>query len=190
MDVVGYEGLYMVSNLGGTISMEKSWISANGGVRHKNKSELKQCIGGDGYLLVTLRKNDKQKCFSVHSLVARAFIENTHNNPQIDHIDGCRTNNNKDNLRWCTASENSLNPITRIRKRLCILGIKHPQYGKIGGLSKNSKPILQLNKNGELIKEWNSASDVQRRLGYLENCISRCCRGQIKTSYGYVWKLK
>lgn len=189
-DVVGYEGLYMVSNLGRTISMEKSWPSPNGGVRHKEKSELRQCNGSDGYLRVCLRKDNSQRLWAVHILVAKAFVENTSNKPQVDHMDGSRNNNNASNLRWCTASENSLNPITRIRKSECMSGVKHHQYGKIGKLSKRSKPILQFNVSGELIREWDSASDVQRSLGYLCNCISSCCKQGRKTSYGFVWKLK
>ena len=60
-----------------------------------------------GYLRVCLCKDNKPKNFSVHRLVALAFIPNPENKPQINHIDGCKLNNYVRNLEWATAQENT-----------------------------------------------------------------------------------
>ncbi len=62
-----------------------------------------------GYYYVSLSKNGKSKTFTVHRLVANAFIPNPENKPQVDHIDNCRINNNINNLRWCTPEQNQSN---------------------------------------------------------------------------------
>ena len=84
--VVGYEGLYMVSNWGRVKSMN---------YRHSGKERiLKPLTNSSGYLLVKLCKDGKAKAFTVHRLVAEAFLPNTDNLPLINHKDECKTNNN------------------------------------------------------------------------------------------------
>ena len=106
-DVVGYEGLYQVSNLGRILCCEK--------VTTTNillRSKIKKCaIRTNGYLGTTLydASTNRRKQVSIHRLVAEAFIPNPDNKPCVDHIDTNRTNNTKENLRWCTYKENSNN---------------------------------------------------------------------------------
>lgn len=91
-EVLGYEGLYKVSNLG----------------RIKSRNKLKvQQDNGRGYLVVHLNKNGKPKWHLVHRLVAQAFIDNPQNKPTVNHKDGDRTNNKAINLEWATYSENN-----------------------------------------------------------------------------------
>lgn len=103
--VVGYEGLYEVSNLGRVKRLER--VAANG---HTYKELiLQQSIVGESrdHLAVPLRKYpEKRKMLTVHRLVALAFIPNPDNLPVVDHIDGDPRNNNVNNLRWVTHSEN------------------------------------------------------------------------------------
>ena len=68
---------------------------------------LKTRLNNEGYLLVGLTKNGKQKTFTVHRLVAITFLDNPSNKPQVNHIDGDKLNNAVSNLEWCTASENT-----------------------------------------------------------------------------------
>ena len=115
-DVIGYEGLYQVSNLG----MVKNY---------KTNKILKNVKTIYGYLVVTLHNNRKQKVFKVHRLVARAFYEicgTWFEGCQIDHIDGDKTNNKATNLRVCTSKENINNPNTLWK----IQGENHHMYGK------------------------------------------------------------
>ena len=81
-----------------------------------------------GYLQVGLYKNCKRKFKLVHRLVGEAFIPNPENKPQIDHINRDKTNNNLENLRWSTISENQQNTELRITNNST--GIKNIHYEK------------------------------------------------------------
>ena len=70
---------------------------------------IKQRTNKGGYKAVNLYLNGKMKTYKVHRLVALTFIANPDNKPCVDHIDGNRTNNNVNNLRWVTNSENQMN---------------------------------------------------------------------------------
>ena len=84
---------YEVSNIGNVRNRVTGRVLKSD--RHKN-----------GYLMVGLRKDRKMKRFSVHRLVASAFIENPENKRTVNHLDGCKSNNYVSNLEWSTDSEN------------------------------------------------------------------------------------
>ena len=96
-DIVGYEGLYKVSNFGRIKSFSR---------RGTTKKILKPWINRQGYLIVDLCKNSKSKHFPIHRLVATAFIQNPENKPEPNHEDGNKFNNHVSNLKWVTKSEN------------------------------------------------------------------------------------
>lgn len=94
--VVGFEGYYMVSNLGRIKSLHKRYEGLI----------LTPYDEGHGYRMVDLYKdNIKQKC-RVHRLVAMAFIPNPLNKREVDHINFIRDDNRACNLRWATSKEN------------------------------------------------------------------------------------
>jgi hypothetical protein len=85
-------------------------ISNFGNVKNNKTGKIiKPQLDDKGYYKVGLHKNGGRKKFKVHRLVGIAFIPNPKNKPQIDHIDNIKTNNNVNNLRWCTNSENNQN---------------------------------------------------------------------------------
>lgn len=100
--------IYQVSNLGRVKSKEKIWYCGNGAKHIKPEYELKYG-SSRGYKNVTLTQNGIRKSFTVHRLVAQAFIPNLENKPYIDHINRNRLDNSAENLRWCTAKENNDN---------------------------------------------------------------------------------
>ena len=108
-DIAGYEGWYQVSNMGRVRSLDR--------ITSKNrliKGEIRKLsVTQHGYLNVSLNKNGVSKTYSVHKLVATAFLENPENKPCIDHIDTCKTNNKVENLRWVTHRENINNSLTK-----------------------------------------------------------------------------
>jgi hypothetical protein len=103
----GFETHYEVSNLGNVRSIERySNNGHNNGLRKLPSKVLKSALGKSGYLLVTFSVDNTQSSQNVHRLVARAFISNESNKPQVNHKDGNKQNNCLDNLEWVTASEN------------------------------------------------------------------------------------
>ena len=106
-NVIGYEGLYEVSNTGQVRSLDRYVKYSNGRIcLHKGKV-LSPAKDKYGYLAVVLSCNGKQKTIKIHRLVAQAFIENPDNLPEVNHLDEDKTNNNVDNLEWCTTKYNS-----------------------------------------------------------------------------------
>lgn len=167
----GYEGLYEVSNLGNVRSLGKGKSNAS------KKRNLKNSKVYGGYLIVRLCKNGKMKNYKIHRLVAEAFIPNWFDEPQVNHIDENKLNNNVDNLEWCDAKYNS-NHGTR-NERI----FRKTTNGKL------SKPVLQFTKTGEFVREWPSANEAGRN-GYNQGKVTSCCRGEQKKHKGYIWKYK
>jgi hypothetical protein len=104
--VVGYEGLYEASNLGNIRSIDRVAISNNGRTRALKGKVLVQVTTPDGYKRTQLNKDGKGKMYFSHRIVAEAFIENNDNLPQVNHIDGDKSNNIVTNLEWISRSDN------------------------------------------------------------------------------------
>lgn len=96
-------------------------VSNLGNVRNKNtKVVLSQEDTGNGYLCVGLQiDKGVYKKTRVHRMVAMAFLEfqRTEERNEVDHINGNKSDNSVDNLRWCTHKENMNNPVTRRKIR-------------------------------------------------------------------------
>lgn len=173
-DIIGYEGLYQVSNLGRVKSLN---------YRNTGEEKIRKLvIDKYGYFVIPLRVNGKSKQHFVHRLVALTFIPNPDNLPQIDHINTDRTDNRVENLRWCTAKENSNNPLTIDKKR------KNPRYGVTGVNNVSSTVVMQFSNDGKFIKKWNCITDVQRELGINRGNVIKCCKGKRKSAGGYIWR--
>ena len=178
--VVGYEGLYEVSNLGKVKAIK--WH------RGEEEKEMKPYTTYKGYLRLRLTKNGKGKQFQIHRLVAEAFIPNPENKPYIDHINTDRTDNTvwlnedgsinyeKTNLRWVTNKENCNNPISK------------QNYSK-SNKDKTAVPILQFDKNMNFIKKWESMTDAETSLG-IKSRLSEYCGNKYgrKTAGGFIWR--
>ena len=166
--IEGYEGLYEVSNEGRVRSLN---------YRHTGETKiLKPAICYGGYLKVGLWKDGNKKKFTVHRLVARAFLPNILDFPEVNHIDEDKTNNRVKNLEWCTREYNNN------------FGTRNQRVRETMTNGKTSKPVLQFSKSGEFIREWPSAHEVERVLGYSQGYISNCCLKKYKSAYGFIWK--
>ena len=91
------------------VGFEDYLVSKDGQVFSKRNPNKPLCIWKDntGYMQVNIRKDKKKYYKRVHRLVAEAFISNPENLPMVNHKDGNKTNNNVDNLEWCTNSQNT-----------------------------------------------------------------------------------
>lgn len=112
--IIGFEGLYEVSNYGNVKALDR-YIENNGGMQHRSEKILKANTSKrTGHKTVVLCRGGKTSPQLVHRLVASAFIPNPENKPYIDHIDTNPRNNHVSNLRWVTQHENAMNPLTRL----------------------------------------------------------------------------
>lgn len=171
--VIGYEGIYEISNKGLIRSIDRV-IQING-TSHRIKGRVLSIYTDNlGYQRITLSKEGKLHTMCIHKLVAEAFIPNPENKPCIDHIDTNPSNNCVDNLRWCTHSENMNNPLTILNSRE---GHKH-------------KPVLQYDLKDNFITEYISGKEAARQVNIQQASLVRCLQGIQKTAGGYKWRYK
>lgn len=160
-EVLGYEGLYEVSNLGNIRSLNynrKGYVQNL--LQHKNNN---------GYLTVMLTLHGKQKRLLVHRLVAEAFIPNPFDLPCVNHLDESFTNNRANNLEWCTQRYNLEYGTRRARE-----------------IATKTKAVEQL-KDGVVVKRWSGAAEAERA-GFSRQCIYYCCTGKQPQHRGYEWR--
>lgn len=158
-DIDGYDGIYQVSDLGRVRSKKY------GDWRVKRPRKCK-----NGYLLIDLYRDKKQKSVYVHRLVASAFIENTDSSKTIiNHINEVKTDNRASNLEWCTASYNmNYNGLYYRRKNYKRHKLKY-MY----------RPDLTINENIELFKAngieccYGTVKQLRRDLGITRKYTKR-----------------
>lgn len=209
-DIDGYDGRYQVSSIGRIRSLN---------YRGTGRSLLmKLCNDKDGYHIISLFSTDERgrryKSFRVARLVGLAFIQNQDNKPEIDHINGIRTDDRVENLRWVTRKENDNNPICLRKKSERTRGTKNPMYGKIAteeyrrklseshrGIKHNEtwrhnsakglwKKVVQMDTDGKVVKIWDSIKEATESVGATNGKISSVCNhypGR-KTCCGYKWE--
>lgn len=162
-DIPDFDGLYQISNNGTVLNIKRGTV-------------LKQQISNCGYVRVCLSKNGQPKKYSVHRLVWSAFNGEIPEGMQINHINEDKLDNRLVNLNMLTPQEN-LNWGTR-NKRASVTNTN----------GSRAIPVCQYDLEGNFIKRWVSASEVERQLGYCSGHISNRCRGKGKTYKGFIWK--
>ena len=161
-DIKNYEGLYQISNLGNVKNF-------------KNNKIINGYYDKDGYKRICLYKkenNEKKRYYPfIHRLVAQSFIPNPNNYPVINHKNEIKDDNVVSNLEWCTIKYNN-NYGNRINK------IKE----------KKRKKVAQYSLDMKLIKVFNSITEASKEVNSNTSNICRCCKGNLKTIKGYIWK--
>ena len=157
-DIKGYEGIYQVSNLGRIKRVETDRI-------------LKPLKHTKGYLNIGLYKNHTASKKLIHRLVAQAFIPNSENKPEINHIDEDKANNRVNNLEWSTRKENNN------------YGTHNDRMSKT-----QSIPIIATNLETGDSTEFYGTNECARQLGLYQQHITSVLKGRLKQTGGYTFK--
>lgn len=165
-DIAGYEGMYQISNLGRVKSLSRETKNQYG---NKDKI-LKTTNLSNGYVKIGLFKNRKQTYYFIHRLVAQAFIPNPNNYPIVNHKDEKPSNNNANNLEWCTYEYNNNYGTRSLRSSIT-----------------KQKKIIQYDLDGNFIKIWDSQKEAIKELK-ISNHITDVCHNRRKECGGYMWK--
>lgn len=176
--VVGYEGLYEVSNLGRVRSLDRiqyNPVAATHQTFHPGHI-MNGVVSHRGYRMVMLRDvNGKRKNCSVHRLVAMAFIPNPNNLPFVNHKNYNQLDNRVENLEWCTEYDNV-------------------HYGRADRIRQAHQPknkaVLQFSLDGKLLGEYINITSAARAVGTTRMNIRKCCGGIYKQAAGYKWIYK
>lgn len=177
VDVLGYEGLYRISNQGKVYSV-------------KNKKFLKPYSDKNNYLRVGLHKDGEHKIYLVHRIVASAFIPNPLNYKEVNHKSEIKTDNRVENLEWCNRKYN-INYGSRTERTL-----QNPNYKATrekalkAAKEKTSKKVLQFTKQGEFVKEYPSTSEASKQTRINQGNISNCCNGKLHSAGKFLWRFK
>jgi hypothetical protein len=188
-DVVGYEGLYQVSNLGNVKSVARAVKRIGQSDLPVKERILKQQDDKAGYKTAMLSKGGKLKLLKVHRLVAIAFIENPEGYPIINHKDENKQNNKADNLEWCTHKYNTNYGNAQKRKKLDVAAsLKNLEAAR----KKQYKKVAMCDEAGNELKVFDSIAAAALYVNNTNHTSSiiKCCKGERKKAYGYTWKYK
>lgn len=174
--IPSWEDFYCVSNRGYVISKERFCVCGKYNQLKRVPERILNLKPNDnGYVYVALIKRPRKQIWTMGRLVATHFIPNPENKPEVNHIDGNKSNNAAWNLEWVTAKENTAHAIrTGLKKN------------SMQVLENHKIPIIQFDLNGNRIAEWDSLEAAKHIAD--PSCISRCLSGQIHTAGGYYWQ--
>lgn len=180
--VKGYEKEYRISNYGRLLTLARNGLS--------DSKILSIGISGR-YWRVGLRKNDVRNHYSVHRLVAEAFVPNPDNLPQVDHINNNRMDNRSVNLRWTTAKQNRNNPITVETHHKAMFKLRENEH---------CKRVVKMSMSGEVLEVFQSVRDAARITGIDRANITAAALGKkrwvtdhwatVRSAGGFRWKFE
>jgi hypothetical protein len=169
-NVVGFEGLYIVSNLGNVMSLPRV-VRFGPHSRLAEGRAVAQCKDAYGYSVVFLSNGAKRrKNGKVHRLVAEAFIPNPDNLETVDHINGIKGDNRVENLRWCSAVDNFRYACEKgLHGRMCKEAIEELAR-------RTARPVIR--DDGEV---FSSVAEAARALGVTDNAVQAVLHGRNRT---------
>lgn len=165
-DVEGFEGLYQVSNMGRVRSLDRVDLR---GRRLKGKV-LVDRHNSRGYHMIALCRDGDVEYKSIHRLVAKAFLDNPDNLPEVNHKDENKANNAVSNLEWCTSRYNVM------------YGTRNERISKA-----NKRPIYMVSGSGHRYF-FESVKKAAKLLGLNRDCVSKCLHGKQEQHHGFTFE--
>lgn len=178
--IMGYEGIYEVSNLGRVRSLDRIVMKPHPKSKvpteyHKKGTIIKQASYPNGYLTICLKANGNKENCLVHRLVGKAFVPGYFDGADINHKNENVKDNRAENLEWCTRSYN----------------LQYNGRAKRVGIVQG-KAVEQWTLDGNLVKTFETIRQAEAETGIHRQSISGSCRQKYgcKTAGGYRWKYK
>ena len=162
--VVGFEEQYEISLNGVVKRMDKMQVTASGLTIKKGKA-LKTRINNRGYVEVRLTKYGKQSTTFLHIILAKAFIANPLNKPEVNHLNGIKSDNRIENLEWCTRLEN----------------MQHAN--RMGLLKRTYKQVIDNCTGRTYISSYEAALDLKIEYSNLKNYLNGNRKNQTCLEY-------
>lgn len=158
-DIVDYEDLYQVSNFGRVKSFQRKKVRI-----------IKPSLDSGGYANVRLSKGGMAKNYNVHVLVARAFVANLDNKPEVNHKNGNKWDNQVDNLEWVTDSENKYHAYQ--------IGLRKEPQGEAHRMAKlTNAEVLYCRKVYKFRDKEFSMTALARKFGVCRQAIEHIIKG-------------
>lgn len=165
-DVLGYEGLYQVSNIGRIKSMARYIVCGHGG-RNKRETILKNQTHPQGYPQIELNVGGKFRLIKIHRLVAESFLPNPNGLLVVNHINGIKEDNRVENIEWCTHQHNIIHAVKT--------GLRKVGRGeKSGNVKLKESDIPQI----RALVKTNSQRNVAKMFGVTQGTVQSILKGK------------
>ena len=185
-DVIGYDNVYQISNLGRVRSLNRTDVDCHGRMQKRKGKLIKPTENSNGYLRVYLAYRGKKEKRFIHRMVAEAFVPNSDPdiNDIVNHMD-CNPKNNKyDNLEWTTRKGNIQYAVLKGRMKRNKKWIERLYIS----LDSVAKPIEMIDiVSGNVIKRYRHLNDCSKD-GFCPSSVCKCCKNQQKQHKGYAWR--
>lgn len=185
LPVVGHEVYFEVSNLGRVKSLDRVVIKTNksslGNTFEQHQKVigviLKQQTDRCGYKRIRTQVNGERINFIVHRLVAKAFIPNKKDAPQVNHKDGNKTNNRVENLEWVNNSQNQIHALET--------GLKVMPVGLECGKTKYETKVFDL--VGNYLYSLYGHEEMKEK-GFDPRLVHAVCKGKRNKHRGHTFE--
>jgi hypothetical protein len=182
-NIPGYEGLYQVSSFGRIKRIANSRYNSLTKSFNKKEYILSTPVNDKGYSTANLYKNGKASPVRIHRLVAEVFMPNNENKPEVNHINGIKSDNQLNNLEWATRSEN--------QKHAFANGLNKPNRinkGKFRGEHTRARKIVEVDNKGNVLQNFSCLKDATIFYNLSAGEVSRVCSGKANHSHNHYFK--